>query len=249
MLYIKTLKGKITLIYVFLVFIITVVGLISSFNVYRLGGEIDGLMTNNYKSIAAANNMTGSVDTEDKSILQYIEFHKKNSIDIIYNSNDEFYKYLNIEKNNITEVGEKELADKINENYIDFMKLYSKLQDYQSTYSNNETIKFYDVSITPVISELKKNLVSLSQLNEKAMFNGRNYVKINAERSLYLILIISAVAAITGLFVSMFYTNKSLRPIDLLTETIKSVKEGEINKQAPVVSRMKLVCWLKNLIT
>ena len=116
------------------------------------------------------------------------------------------------------------------------LKFFSKLQDYQSNHTNNETIKFYDLSITPVISELKKNLVSLSEINETAMFNGRNNTKLNAQRALYLILLLSAVAAVIGLLVSMFYTNKSLKPIYLLTETIKSVKEGEINKQAPVIN-------------
>ena len=95
-------------------------GLVSSFNVYRLSGEIDGLITNNYKSIDAANNMNNSIDAEDKAILQYVEFQKKSSIDIIYNSNEEFYKWLNIEQNNITEVGEKDIADNIDEDYLDF---------------------------------------------------------------------------------------------------------------------------------
>ena len=59
---IKTLKGKIATIYVFLVLVIVMIGLISSFNVYKLSGEIDGLMTNNYKSIDLATKMTKEID-------------------------------------------------------------------------------------------------------------------------------------------------------------------------------------------
>ena len=68
------------------------------------------------------------------------------------------------------------------------------------------------------------------------MFNGKNNAKSNALSALYLILSISSMAAIIGLIISLIYTNKSLKPIYLLTETIKSVKEGEINKQAPVIN-------------
>jgi PAS domain S-box-containing protein len=211
------------------------VGIISSFNVYKLEKSIDGLMTDNYKSIAAANNMNQSIQLQDKAILQYIQFQKKSAVDLFYKSNDEFYNCFDIEKNNITEVGEKEIVGKINVDYIDFIKIFSDLQEYQSSHNSSETIEFYNTTVTSKINKLEKDLKDLSILNEKAMFNGKNKVKINAKISLYIILIISGAAAIIGLIVSMIYTNKSLKPIYLLTETIKSVKEGELYKQAPII--------------
>ena len=131
---IKTLKSKIATIYVFLVLVIVMIGLLSSFNVYKLSGEIDGLMTNNYKSIDASTKMTKEIETQDKAILKYIAFQNKSSIDTIYNSNEEFYKWLNVEKNNITEVGEENITNKISDDYLLFVKSFSKLQDYQSTH-------------------------------------------------------------------------------------------------------------------
>lgn len=232
---IKTLKGKISTIYVFLVLVIVMIGLISSFNVYKLSGEIDGLMTNNYKSIDISSKMTKEIEKQDKAILKYIAFQNKSSIDTIYNSNEEFYKWLNVEKNNITEVGEESVSNEINDDYLLFVKSFSKLQDYQNTHVSSENIKFYDMQVFPLISKVKEDLVTLANLNEKAMFNVRNNAKSNAVSALYLILSISSMAAIVGLLISLIYTNKSLKPIYLLTETVKSVKEGEINKQAPVI--------------
>lgn len=231
----KTLKSKMKMIYIFLIVIIAVVGIIASYNVYRLSGEIDGLMTNNYKSIVAANKMIACINAQDKAINQYICFNNKNAIDNIYTNNDEFYKWINIEKNNITEVGEKEISQKASDEYINFIKLFSELQQYEKNHTRNEVIEYYNFSITPVVNNLKSDLSKMTEINEKAMFSGRNNLKINAQRTVYFILIISAAAAIVGLSISMFYTNKILSPICLLMETIKSVKEGEINKQAPVV--------------
>lgn len=232
---IKTLKGKIATIYVFLVVVIVMIGLISSFNVYKLSGQIDGLMTNNYKSIDLATKMTNEIEKQDKAILKYIAFENKNSLDTIYNSNQEFYKWLNVEKNNITEVGEESVSNEINDDYLLFVKSFSKLQDYQRTHVSSENIKFYDSQIFPSVAKIKEDLVTLANLNEKAMFNGRNNTKSNAVSTLYFILSISSIAAIIGLLISLIYTNKSLKPIYLLTETVKSVKEGEINKQAPII--------------
>jgi len=233
---IKTLKGKIVTINVFLVLVIVLIGLLSSFNVYRLGGEIDGLMTNNYKSIDASTKMTEVIQVQDKAILEYIAFENKSSIDTIYNSNEEFYKWLDVGKNNISEVGEKNVTNKISDDYLLFVKSFSKLQDYQKSHTSSENIKFYNSQVSPLVVKVKVDLLTLAKLNEKAMFNGRNNAKSNSLSALYLILSISTIAAVIGLIISLIYTNKSLRPIYLLTETIKSVKEGEINKQAPVIN-------------
>jgi len=232
---IKTLKVKIATIYVFLVLVIVMIGLLSSFNVYKLSGEIDGLMTNNYNSIDASTRMTEVIETQDKAIFQYIAFQNKNSIDTIYNGNEEFYKWLNVQKNNITEVGEANVTNKVSDNYLLFVKSFSKLQEYQS-HSSSENLKFYNSQISLLVVKVKDDLVTLTKLNEKAMFNGKNNAKSNALSSLWLILSISSIAAIIGLITSFIYTNKFLKPIYLLTETIKSVKEGEINKQAPVIN-------------
>lgn len=232
----KTLKSKIEFIYIFLIAIIAVVGIIAGYNVYKLSGEIDGLMTNNYKSVVAANKMAAYINSQDNAILQYIFLSNKNSTDNIYKSNSEFYKWLNIEKNNVTEYGEKNISDKVNDEYINLMKKLSSIEEYKSTHSTHDTIVLYNSSVLPEVSKIKSYLNQIIEINEKAMFNGRNNVKSNAERTVYLILIISAAGAIAGLSVSMFSTNKVLKPIYLLTETIKSVREGEINKQAPVIN-------------
>ena len=150
------------------------IGLISSFNVYRLSKEIDGLITNNYKSIDASNKMIEIIETQDKAILQYIVFQNKSSIDTIYNSNDELYKWLNVERNNITEVGEANVTNKIGDDYLLFIKSFSKIQEYQEVHSNNENIRFYNSRVSPLAVKTKDDLVALSNINEKAMFNGRN---------------------------------------------------------------------------
>lgn len=232
---IKTLKGKIATTYVFLVFFIAMIGVISSINIYKLSKTIDGLMTDNYKSIVAANDMGDSIDEQDKAILQYFQSKDKEAVDLFYSSSDEFYKWFNVEDNNITEVGERDLVEKIKKDYIDFEKVSFSIQDKENNKDSINTTEYYKTTIIPKINQVKKDLSNLKDINEKAMFKGKNDARTKAEMSLYIILIISSLAAIAGLIVSMLYTNKALAPIYLLTETIKSVKEGEIYKQAPVV--------------
>lgn len=228
----RSLKSKITFIHIFLIMLIILIGVISCFNVYKLGKSIDGLMTNNYKSISAANKMNDSLQKQDESILQYI-LHQKNSIDSFYVNNNNFYYFLNIEKHNITEKNEKKIVDNISNNYIHFEQTASKLIDIKG--NDNEKIEYYNENITSQVKNIQSELNNLSELNEQVMFKGKNRVKYYSDVSLYLIFIFSMIFSIIGLSVSSLYTKKSLKPIYTLIETIKSMKEGELYKQVPVI--------------
>lgn len=232
---IKSLRKKITLIYIGLVIIIAMVGLISAFNVYNLGKSIDGLITDNYKSIDACKNMINCLESENRAIFKYIQGEKEHGLELFYKSNDEFYQWFHIEKNNITEDGERDGVDKINEEYVDFIKLFSQLQEYTSNHTEDEVKSFYEDVISDSIENIKSNLNNASKLNEKAMFDKKISTKLNAENSTKLICTISLIASLLGLIIAIICTNKYLGPIHLLTNTIKSVKEGEINKQAPII--------------
>lgn len=232
---IKTLKSKITIIYIFLVIIITIVGFISAYNIFKLSKAIDGLMTDNYKSINAVSNMRNSLDSEEKAILRYMQCEKQDSEDIFYKSNDEFYKYFNTEINNVTESGEKKLVDITSTDYLNFIKLFSGLQDYQNANSSNSTIQYYNTVIIPAVEKVRKDLDGIIQINETAMFNGKNRAKLSSSKSMYIVILSSVAAALIGLIISIFYTNKTLRPINMLTETIKSVREGNLNKEVPII--------------
>lgn len=227
----KTIKGKLTVVYIALVMIILVVGAVSVLNVYTLGKSIDGLITDNYKSIDAVDKMRRAIDAQDRGILKYLQGEKEDAVELFYENNDQFNKWYYFEKYNITEKGEEDAVKKVNTKYVQFNKMLSELQEKDNVSAND----FYKKDITPTLNELKTDLDALSELNEKAMFDKKQLTSSSAEHSIYIIFIVSISAAAVGLFLSVIFTNKYIRPIYLLINAVKSVKEGEVNKQAPIV--------------
>jgi predicted PurR-regulated permease PerM len=102
---IKTLKGKIAAVYICLVLMIGVVGFTSVICLHELSRSINGLMVDNYKSINAVNNMIESIDGQNMAILNYLNNNDEIGISMFYKNSSEFYKWYNIEDNNITEPG------------------------------------------------------------------------------------------------------------------------------------------------
>lgn len=214
---------------------ILLVGLISVFNVYKLGRSIDGLITDNYKSIDAAKSMDNSIEKQEKAVLKYIQGRYEEGVNLFYEGNDEFSEIFHAEKNNITEPGEGDLVEVLNKDYVDFVKMFANLQEFSKNHSDVEIENFYEDKIIESIERVRTDLKEISKLNECSMFDKKTRTRSSAESSTNLIFLLSIIAGVSGLGISLIYTNKYLKPIKLLTNTIKSVKEGEINKEAPIL--------------
>lgn len=232
----KTLKFKIVAVYIFLVFTIAVLGITSILNVYSLTKSIDGLMVNNYKSINAATNMLKAIKEQNNAINNYIFVDSIKGIDAFHLNTDIFYKWYNLQYNNVTEVGEKDIVLRINNNYSKFLKYFSELQEINNKNGTQSATRYYEDSISPITLQLNEDLDLLSHLNEKAMFRSKETLTVASEKSMYIIIILSSVSVIGGFIISRYSTNKTLRPIYSLTETVKAVKEGNIYLQAPIIS-------------
>lgn len=231
----NSLKKKFTTIYITLVVIIIIVGIVSTINMYKIKTSTDIFIGNNYKSINTINNMTNCIYNQDKAILIYLQGNKEEALNLFHVNDDEFYKWFYIEKGNITEPGEIELIDTVNLQYIEFSKSFSSLQDYNNGQNHEELVKIYEKTITNDVVLINKSLQELKQLNEDAMFKKQQMLKANGNSSIYFVMFVSIIGAIIGGSIAMFLTNRYFNPIHLLINAVKSVKEGNLNKQAPVI--------------
>ncbi len=216
----NSLKKKFKFIYVFLVLIILFVGGISTLNTYRLKNSINGLLSNNYKSINSINEMINCVNNQDKAILIYLQGNKEEALDIFHTNDDEFYKWFYIEKSNITEIGESELVDEINFQYIEFSKLFSSLQDTSNGQNHDELVRIYQEKISPQVKVVIEDLRTLSKLNEDMMFNKKEVLKSETENAIYLIFSVSLLGALIGGIIAIILSNRFFKPINLLIDSI-----------------------------
>lgn len=227
----KTLKSRISLVYICLVLLIALIGAASVTNLYRLERSVEGLMTNNYKSINAAANMLEAIERQDSAVLIYMNGDRQKGITLFSENNNVFSKWYYVEFNNITVPGEKELVDNIDSYYNTYIRLFSELQEIRNVKGEMETNKFYSSSVMPQFIKVKNELKSLSFLNEKAMFRSKDSASNNTKRSMYTVLLLSFGAVIGGFFVSRYFINRFLSPIHHLAEGIRHVRAGDLNQR------------------
>jgi PAS domain S-box-containing protein len=232
---IKTLKGRISLVYLFLVAMSAVIGVTAVVNLFRLSNSINGLMTANYKSIKVVNSMIEKIELQDYAILLYIQADSKKGIDSFMENQKLFLDSFNIASNNITELGEQNLIEALNRNYMEYLKFFAHLQEIKNQAGTNEALKYYNSKIRIQFETVRHDLKEITNINEQAMFRSKDKATANAQESMYLILIISLLAVSGGFILSRYFINLFLKPVDRLKETVKLIKAGDLNQQAPVI--------------
>lgn len=233
---VKSLKRKITLIYISLCVIIVLVITTALINLYYVNNSVDNLLVANYKSINAVSSMMNALEEQNNSIFNYIDTSKQSSIDQFFGNSKEYYKWYNIENTNVTESGEKQLVDKLSKDYLKYQNVFSDLLNSKNNNGTESSMKYYNTTIIPVYTDVKTDLKLITELNEKAMFQRKTDLTQTSQKSAFYILMLCLIILIASLFSAKFFMDKILYPIFALTKTVKKVKEGNLNMQAPILS-------------
>lgn len=231
---IKTFKGRVSLIYLCLVAVIAVIGVNASWNLFHLAQSIDGLMTANYRSIKVVNQMIESLQRQNHAILVYLRVDGEKGITGFRDLEGAFQKNFNVERHNITEPGEKELVGKVANQYAQYLRSFSALQEIKNKGWISKASRYYFSRLIPAAAKVRATLKELARLNERAMLRGKERATVSAWKSMRLILLISGIAVGGGFLLSRFFMNRFLKPVDMLKETVKLVKAGDLNQQARV---------------
>ncbi len=230
----KTLKGRISMVYFCLVLVIAMVGMVSVFNLYKLSNSINGLMTANYKSIKAVNNMIEYIEKQDHAVLTYIRVDNENGINTFIQNQRFFLDAFDVERHNITELGEADLVRQLNTSYMDYVRSFAELQEIKHRAGAVGAYNFYTADIQSKFKLIKSLLKKLVDLNEAAIFHSEDLVTKNTQKAMNFILYLSLIAVSGGFAAARFFINRFLKPVDQLKETVKLIKAGDLNRQAEV---------------
>lgn len=232
----KTLKGKISLIYIGLVFLIALVGSISVTSMIELEKSVNGLMTDNYISISAMEGARTALSQQNDAILQYLYLNDETGINHYYVYNQAFQTAFQKEKDDVTEIGEQTMVNSVNADYSDLLDKFSLFQNIRDISGKKSAADYYKNTLEPQITKINTVLDQITSLNQNAMFNKKSTASGNARTSIYIILLISLIAVSGGFLMSRYLVNRFLRPILLLTQSISKVRAGELNMKLEVNS-------------
>jgi methyl-accepting chemotaxis protein len=214
------IKTKVTLgiLFVYLEFLIIGGLSIYYFSVMNYSTEL--MIKNNYQSVIYSENMVQALDEINLAVnsryLNKLYHFDKNSLEVSYNK---FEENLKKEEVNITEHGEKELAQSISQKYFK----YKSLVLIQKTDSITDKANFYFVNIVPLLNELKGNIFSVSNLNMQSIIQKNDNLNQLVDRIYKNLSIALAFCFMITFSFTFNFPNYIAKPIKEITESIKEI--------------------------
>jgi signal transduction histidine kinase len=234
-----TLRTKLTLGFLPLLAILIGLGLWAIVMFYGLGGSIDVILRENYRSVLAVERMKEALERMDSGCMFEISGRDEKARTQFDKSKVEFEKNLAVEQSNITIDGEKDLVEELTAEYGNYGKLAAQYFNNQSA-TAAERSEFYFSRLLPTFEKIKHvedaildmNQRNMEQMNQKALRDSST-----SRRLMIAALLVAVVLAIASAGV---LTRLILGPIDAVTHAARALSQGNVDQVVPASARDEL---------
>lgn len=229
-----TLKKKIVIGY-FVVFVL--MGLVVAWavtNLVSLGNATDAILSENYRSIIAAENMVDALERQDSAILLFFLGDSKKGILQFRENEAVFLEWLARAKDNITIAGEANLIQSIDADYSAYREQFSDLTDLGGADNFHLKSSYYQEEIFPLFEKVRKVCIDLRNLNEQTMYTASVRAGSVAGRAIWSTVIVAASALMVALIFSLLLVERIVRPIRSFMEASRKISSGDYAFRVPV---------------
>ena len=242
------LRAKLLFGYLIFVAALVVLGGFSAWRLREMGGVSRRIISNNYDSVIAAQEMKESLERQDSAALFALLGAREKSMAQLKEHRARFDVSLKKAQNNITEIGELEALEAIRRDRDSY---YQMFDDYVAKIDRAETSALekvvrdeelsqrneYFTRLEPQFNKLRAECEHLLQLNQRAMVGKSEAAAGVAQLWFYRTLLIAGVLVAAGLILAFFLANRIVEPLRELTETTARMAGGDLSARVVVGSR------------
>jgi signal transduction histidine kinase len=236
---IRTLRTKLLISVAPLLVIMVGLGLWGVVMFYRLGGNIDVILRENYQSVLYAQNMKESLERMDSALLFAIGGEEQLARDQFDEFRPVFALNLKKEQGNITLPHEQEHVDQLTALSVRYFALVDRFFALGPG-GKPERHKLYFTQLLPTFQKIKLEADAILDLNQKNMEEENERARHAAAVSTRLMIIALLVAAGVACVMALAMSRSILRPIEAVTHAARAMARGDLEQVVPVLSRDEL---------
>ncbi|MFH1943407.1 MAG: ATP-binding protein [bacterium] len=234
-----TLRKKIMFGYGLVICLMIVVLIWSLYNLLRLGKASDLILSENYKSILAAENMIDAIERQDSGTLLMILGYDEEGLRQFRENEGQFYEWLGRAKDNITIVGEDKIIEDIDTTYTSYLIVCTNLRLLNKT-EKEKAGPFYHESVLPVFRSVRHACTQLREINHQTMFEASSNTQVLATRATWSVILIGFTAVSLGLIFSIMLSSFLVKPLRKLMQATQVIAEGNYDVEVTKTSTDEL---------
>jgi PAS domain S-box-containing protein len=209
-----------------------------------MGGVSRRIISNNYDSVVAAQEMKESLERQDSAALFALLGARDKAMDQLREHRARFDANFHKAENNITEIGEPEAIESIRRDRDTYYQMFdaflTKVIDGTPQGTQAEELSErneYFTRLEPQFNKLRADCEHLLQLNQRAMLAKSEAAAGVAQLWFYRTLLIAGVLIGAGLALAFFLANRIVEPLRKLTASTARMAGGDLDAKVTVSSR------------
>lgn len=238
-----SLRAKLLLGYLVFVAALVVLGGWSAWHLREMGGVSRRIISNNYDSVVAAQDMKESLERQDSAALFALLGQRERALNQLREHRERFDRAFKRAANNITEPGEPEVIEAIRNDRDAYYRLFDTFLAELDVGGNvvggaGEAAgrSEYFARLEPLFNQLRARCDALLQLNQRAMLAKSEAAAGVAQKWFLTTLLIAGSLVLASLALAIFLSNRIVRPVRELTATTAKIAGGDLNARAKIIS-------------
>jgi len=235
-----SLRTKLLFSYLIFVAALVVLGGWSAWRLREMGSVSRRIISNNYDSVVAAQEMKESLERQDSAALFALLGARDRAMAQMREHRARFDNNFQKAANNITEIGEPEVVETIRRDrdmyYQMFDMFIAKVSESSNQNKDPERNEYFTI-LEPQFNRLRADCENLLQLNQRAMLVKSEAAAGVAQLWFYRTLLIAGVFVAAGILLAFLLSNRIVKPLRQLTMTTSKIAGGDLNAKVKVDSR------------
>ncbi len=241
------LRTKLLFSYLIFVAALVVLGGLSAWRLREMGGVSRRIISNNYDSVVAAQEMKESLERQDSAALFALLGARDKAMTQLREHRARFDANFQKAANNITEIGEPDALQRIRRDRDAYYQMFDDFLDRLNAAAGaagRSVVRTTEISerdeyftrLEPQFNKLRAECEELLQLNQRAMLAKSEAAAGVAQLWFYRTLLIAGLLVGAGLLLAFFLANRIVEPLRQLTATTAKIAGGDLNAKVMVSS-------------
>jgi signal transduction histidine kinase len=207
-----------------------VVGAVSRRTVTRLDHDSQDILKDNYLSVLAAQRMRDSADAMARAALAHAAERPVPEAAVREQCRHTFERELKFQDGNITEIGEREMTERLRRHWAVFQRQFAQLMQSPPPTARED----YFAELEPTLIALEKATDDITTVNQDAMVRKSYRARASSVKLSDVIVGATFAAFLIGLLASTYLTNRLTRPLFVLAQAVRRLGQGDLAARARV---------------
>jgi two-component system, NtrC family, sensor histidine kinase KinB len=207
----------------------------------RLGGDIEVILRENYRSVLYAQNMREALERMDSALLFAVAGEDQMARAQFDDNRPNFEHNLQLERNNITLIaeGEQTIADDLTRLYERYLRSAERFFTLGPERTEERRSMYFN-ELLPTFRQIKDRAAEVLRINQQNMLDMDSRARNSATNSIRLMLGGLFVSLAIGISIGLALSRSILAPVRAVTMAALELGRGNYQQSVPIVGRDEL---------